>query len=79
MLEFQRADWMQRAACRGMDTNMFFPERGASHRAANDVCADCPVRQECHDLAETNNERGIWGGVSDRGRRIERKRYRSAA
>jgi WhiB family transcriptional regulator, redox-sensing transcriptional regulator len=41
--------WRERAACRGMDTNVFFPEHAHAGTAAQieRVCGYCPVRREC--------------------------------
>lgn len=64
--------WKADAACRGMDTNLFFPERGQTHivRAALAVCERCTVRQECFDYCRLSGLRvGIWGGLSERARR----------
>ncbi|WP_433426278.1 WhiB family transcriptional regulator (plasmid) [Microtetraspora malaysiensis] len=52
--------WRRRAACRGMDLELFFgpPEgqrgktsssREAREAEAKQVCASCPVKQECLD------------------------------
>ena len=67
---FDRADWMQRAACRGMSPSMFFPERGVPTEKALAVCGRCGVSEEClaHALA-TNEAEGVWGGASARARR----------
>jgi hypothetical protein len=48
----------------------FYPERGEDARPAKDVCAVCPVINECLSYALTYRERfGIWGGLSERGRK----------
>lgn len=66
--------WHLDAACRGADPDLFFPERGESTRAAKAICAGCPVQSECLDWAVGNNEPGgIWGGSSERQRRLLRK------
>ena len=71
----QAGAWLTRAACRGMDPELFFPERGEPTEPAKAVCAGCPVRGECLDYALTNVERfGIWGGLSERERRAIRRR-----
>lgn len=65
-------DWIERAACRGLDPDLWFPGQGdnTSYRKATKVCADCPVRVECLDYAVTNRIRGgIWGGLGERTRR----------
>lgn len=64
--------WMREAACRAVDPDLFFPERGdaASLRAARAVCAGCSVREECLSYALERNERlGVWGGLSTQERR----------
>jgi WhiB family redox-sensing transcriptional regulator len=66
--------WMQRGVCAGMDYEMFFPERGQSVIPAKTVCAGCPVRAVCLDYAISINERhGIWGGNSEKERRVLRR------
>lgn len=73
--------WRDAAACRGMDTDVFFPLRGEDVRAAKAVCADCPVSAECLDEALAEREViGVWGGTSERERRrIRRIRARLRA
>ena len=64
--------WMSDAACTGLATRMFFPERGEDSRTARAVCAGCPVRVECADYGYDEHF-GIWGGLSERQRRIGRR------
>lgn len=63
--------WHQRAACRGMDIDLFFPETGA-YNAGRQVCRRCPVRAECLDWAlsftSVEDQAGLFGGVAPRGR-----------
>lgn len=57
--------WEERAACRGRDTDTFYPERNdrRTERLAKRVCGRCVVRREC--LAHGMNEEfGIWGGLT---------------
>lgn len=63
--------WMQYAACRGMDTNMFFPDWGGNMDEAVAVCRRCPVRASClrHAMSHPEND-GVWGGLTE----MERKR-----
>jgi len=64
------ARWRQRAACRGTDLDLFFPERGEPAGPARQVCARCPVRQTCLEYALINRiTHGIWGGLTERERR----------
>lgn len=69
-------DWDKFANCLGVDPDLFYPERGASTRAAKEVCRACVVRDDCLEYALKNGERfGIWGGMSERERRrIRRQR-----
>lgn len=68
--DFDPAEWMGDAACKGKPTDWFFPERGQSLREQKAVCAGCPVRQACLDYAlEFRVRFGIWGGTSEQERR----------
>ena len=59
-------DWRDRAACSGMDTNLFYPEKDESNDAAIAVCFGCPVRVTCLTHALTYPEtHGVWGGTSE--------------
>ncbi|MEJ7719800.1 MAG: WhiB family transcriptional regulator [Ilumatobacteraceae bacterium] len=65
-----RAEWTAHAACRDMDTALFFPERGEVTSTAKAVCSGCPVVAECLAYAMNTPERhGVWGGLSERQRR----------
>lgn len=66
--------WMERAACRGMNPELFHPHRGEDSSPAKRVCAECPVREECLDWAVVAKEKqGVWGGVTERHRRSMRR------
>lgn len=57
--------WMDRAACRGVDTRVFFIEPGGDVRPAKAICATCPVRVECREYGRViGATAGIWGGES---------------
>lgn len=76
-------EWVEMAACRGVDTNVFFPgddrsEGGKEYDMARTICASCPVAQDCLRYAiELDIPGGMWGGMSRRQRRIEYKTNRS--
>lgn len=66
--------WKRYASCADMDLRIFYTERGESPREAKNVCAGCPVREECLEYALVYGEKfGIWGGKSER----QRKRMRA--
>jgi WhiB family redox-sensing transcriptional regulator len=66
-------DWQLVAACRGVDSSLFFhPEgergaaRSAREAAAKEVCMRCPVRAECATHALSVREPyGVWGGLTE--------------
>lgn len=70
--------WTRHANCRGVDPQLFFPERGASLAEAKAVCADCKVRAECLEYG-IDQHFGIWGGLSERERRQLRRQRRRVA
>ena len=77
---FASPAFMDLGSCRGMDPDIFFPDRGESLRPAKAVCEDCIVRDECLEFALDNRERfGVWGGTSERERRRLRRARRDAA
>jgi WhiB family redox-sensing transcriptional regulator len=66
-------NWQLHAACRGVDTSLFFHpfgERGRAHdsreKAAKRICARCPVREAClgHAL-RVREPYGVWGGLAE--------------
>ncbi|MFD5564294.1 WhiB family transcriptional regulator [Kitasatospora griseola] len=73
--------WQARAACRGMDSAVFFSpcgEQGEARRMrerrARSVCHDCPVRSACASFAvRTGQDFGIWGGLTEADRLAARK------
>lgn len=72
--------WRQRAACRGVDPDIFFPVSEEDADEAKAVCAVCSVREACLEYALAHRERdGVWGGATERERRrMIRQRRRSA-
>ncbi len=72
--------WKKKANCLGIDPELFYPERGVSSSNAKSVCNGCVVKKECLEFALRNGEKfGIWGGLSERERRILRRERRMAA
>ena len=72
------AKWMDQALCAQTDPEAFYPERGASHREAKNVCERCPVRPDCLDWAIKHGESdGVWGGMGPAERKEEIQRRRT--
>lgn len=66
-------EWVFKAKCRGMDTNLFYPERGDPSTSSS-ICYNCPCRLDCLEDAIARAEKlGIWGGCSERTRRRIRR------
>ena len=73
--------WVNRAACKALPTELFFPAGELDDQAveqaeeAKAVCAACPVRTACLEFAiATNQPYGIWGGANASERRSIRRR-----
>jgi len=72
--------WMEQAACRDEDPELFFPisAKGAGLAQvaeAKEVCRGCPVREACLRYAlDTGQEGGVWGGLTEEERRALRRR-----
>ncbi|GAA2540330.1 WhiB family transcriptional regulator [Pseudonocardia hydrocarbonoxydans] len=73
--------WLDHAACRDVDPEIFFPtgvgvvaDRQAVR--AKEVCRRCPVAPECLSWAQVHaSADGVWGGL-DAGERRELRRSR---
>lgn len=72
-------DWLNDAACSGMDSRAFFAignHACAQVNEARKVCAGCPVRPQCADWAiQTGERHGVWGGMSQLQLRKRRRRF----
>ena len=71
LVNIRRPPWTDDAACKGR-TTLFFglpgerPERRVRREAAaRQVCAGCPVSEQCRASARANRESGLWGGESE--------------
>ncbi len=78
-------DWVNRALCKDVDPELFFPvgttgPAASQIEAAKAVCASCPVRTECLEWAlSTAQDAGVWGGLSEDERRALRWARRRGA
>ena len=62
--------WMALGKCRDMDPALFFPSDEAGVRAAQRICAVCPVKIPCLEYSLVNRmDEGVWGGTSEKERR----------
>ena len=67
--------YLEEAACRGLDPELFYAEGGAAVTKAKTVCAGCDIRMKCLEWAIAREEFGVWGGTTARERaQIRRQR-----
>ena len=63
--------WIGQAACRGMTDTFFSPynesakARERRENIARNMCASCPVIEQCLEQSSKNEEYGIWGGLNE--------------
>ena len=76
-------DWRNSANCKTVDPELFFPTGEKSGfdldqiDKAKAVCMGCAVLSQCLEYAlETNQEFGIWGGMSATERKNFKRRQR---
>jgi WhiB family redox-sensing transcriptional regulator len=70
--------WAARASCTDTGPGIFFPPHGDPATEARQICARCPVRDDCLAYALDADERyGIWGGLDPDERRSLRRRQHS--
>jgi WhiB family transcriptional regulator, redox-sensing transcriptional regulator len=72
--------WRSKAACQGLDPEIFYPLDDEESHEAKAVCATCSVREACLEHALGHREKdGVWGGATERERRrMIRQRRRTA-
>ncbi|MCI1983843.1 MAG: WhiB family transcriptional regulator [Bifidobacteriaceae bacterium] len=73
-------DWRAEAGCRDKDPELFFPvgNTGTSLQQIDEakaVCRTCKVIDACLKWAlDTNQDSGVWGGLSEDERRALKRR-----
>lgn len=66
--------WQDDALCAEVDGDLFFPEKGERNILALNLCAVCPVKLPCLEMALVEEiDFGVWGGVTAYQRRQLRK------
>jgi WhiB family redox-sensing transcriptional regulator len=71
--------WRDVALCRDTDPELFFPVGTTGNAlvaidSAKRVCEQCKVTRECLEFAlDTNQDSGVWGGLSEEERRSIRR------
>jgi len=66
------------ANCRGINTNLFFPDKELFTPEEENIfarmCVECPVMLICLEWGLAHEKRGVWGGTTPYRRHQERKR-----
>lgn len=71
--------WQDDALCAEVGTDPFFPEKGDGSLEAKSICGICRVREQCLVFAiSTNQQHGIWGGLTPSQRRNAKLSHESA-
>lgn len=72
-------EWRTQSACRDTSPELFFPIGTTGNavdqiEVAKRICGQCPVTTQCLEFAlETNQEAGVWGGLTEDERRRVRR------
>ena len=59
-------EWIIKARCRSLDSEMFFDkyeEDADLAKVVDGICLTCPVINDCFNHGTSNSEGGVWGGV----------------
>lgn len=70
-------NWRDLAACRG-STALFFVDDDISASQAKRICRSCLVQEPCQQ-AGMDERYGVWGGLSARDRKRQRRKRKRAA
>lgn len=73
--------WLNDALCKTVENkDIFHPDKGQQQlvRMAKTVCDQCTVRTDCLEYALEHREIGIWGGTTEKERRLIRRQRRGA-
>lgn len=81
-----KENWQEQATCAQVDVELFFPDTMQAAGPALQLCADCPVREECVQYGDaveagTLDWRrlfGVLGGETPKQRAARRKKAAAA-
>lgn len=65
--------YLDDAACRGDDSELFYMESASAIMQAKQICAACCVAEQCLAWAIKREEFGVWGGTTARERAAIRR------
>jgi WhiB family redox-sensing transcriptional regulator len=71
--------WQDDTPCQQVDPDLHFPEQGGTAEPAKAICRGCTVRLDCLRYALGRCDDGIWGGFTERERRVIGRRHGDGA
>lgn len=81
MAQTLNLDWMDQAACKGLDINFFYTSRNSPNpkylehlSTLRRMCGGCPVLAECAEYGIKHEKYGFFGGLTESERKTIRGR-----
>lgn len=66
IFNFEQNGWRDKAACKNVDTNIFFGSpKSESISVAKKICKKCSVNSACLKSALTYQYHGVWGNTTE--------------
>lgn len=66
IFNFKDNGWREKAACKNIDTSVFFGSpKSQSISAAKKICKKCSVNSACLKSALTYQYHGVWGNTTE--------------
>jgi WhiB family transcriptional regulator, redox-sensing transcriptional regulator len=65
---YERLEWMDDALCAQVSPEPYFVARGESMADSRKICNSCEVQEQCLAYATETNQKGFWGGKTERER-----------
>lgn len=69
MPDFVRLSWQEKANCQNMP-DLFFTNVSSGVEVCKKICDGCLVRLDCLDHSLRYSEYGVWGGMSEKERKL---------
>jgi WhiB family redox-sensing transcriptional regulator len=77
-MRYEDVRW-EDAACRGTDTEAFYPINGLPMQTVIRICQGCPIRNDCASYAIEHEQYGYWANMAEITRREIRMGRRKRA
>jgi len=71
---YEAAEWRTYASCASVNPEIFFSDDKAVIQDAKNICASCPVAEECGNFSNTSQPKhGVWDGQKMKNRSTKKK------